>query len=399
MIRTCKVKLGRAHKQEARLDEVLGLCCDLYNAALQQRIEAYKKQGISLSLYDQQKELTLLRGEDPEYQKLTATMTRLTALDRLDKAFKGFFRRVKAGEKPGFPRYKGKDRFNTLIFDTAGWKIEGKKLIIKIKGGPVVLNMRNKIFRQGEIKRLQIVNRAGRWWAHFLVDAGDVPEVKTSKNEVGIDVGLKDFAVLSTGEVIEHPKFLKQNLEQIKELNRVLSRKKRGSNNRKKAKVKLARAYDKIKNRRRNFICQTVATLMEEHDGFAVEKLDIQGMLDKTQEPEGLGKKSARGIRRGIRDSAWGMFRAQLENKAEEAGFPVVAVDPKGTSQMCSACGYFVKKALKDLEHTCSACGLVIDRDLNAAINILNKAKNDLGCRLAAGSTDGCVKGAEVSVT
>jgi len=399
VIRTCKVKLGRAYKQESLLFVLLYLCRQLYNAALQQRIEAWQRQGVSLSLFDQQKELTQLRAEDPEYKSLTVTMTRLTSLKRLDLAFKGFYRRIKTGEKPGFPRFKGQDRFDTLVFDTAGWKIEGKKLIIRAgSNGPITLTMRNAIYRQGEITGLRLVRRANRWLAHFLVDIGEAPTVKPAKNGVGIDVGIRTFGALSDGsDPIEHPRFLNKSLSQLREAQRVLSRKKKGSRNRAKAKFTLNRVHEKIKNRRSNFVFQTVAALVSEYDGFAVEKLDIKAMTDKENPPKEMSKKGARGIRRGIMDSAWLMFVTQLDNKAEEAGYPVVHVDPRGTSQRCSACGSLVRKTLRDREHECHACGLVMDRDLNAAKNILTLAENNLGCRLVTGSTGSSgVEGTEV---
>lgn len=395
--------MGRAHKQEDRLVDMLGLCCDLYNAALQQRIEAYEKQGVHLSLYDQYRELTPLRADDANYARLLVDMMRLTALKRLDDAFKDFFRRLKKGDKPGFPRYKGKDRFDTLIFLARGWKIEGKKLIIKdgqLKDGkkPIILNMQNSLHLKGEVKELRLVKRGDRWWAHFLMDVGDAPEVKPPKNEVGIDLGLREFATLSTGETVEHPRFLDKSSKMLKRAQHDLSLKQKGSKNRAKAKAKVVRIHNKIRNRRQDFIYQTVATLIKEHDGFAIEDLSVLEMLNKKKPPKAMTKKVARGIRRGIVDSAWSLFLVHLENKAEEAGFPVVRVDPRNTSQMCSGCGTITQKTLKNKIHECPACGLVLDRDLNAAINILNKAKNDLGCRSVAGSGDGPVKGAEVAV-
>lgn len=396
MIRTSKVKLGKAKKQEAKLFSVLFLCRQLYNAALQQRIEAYKKQDISLSLYDQYKDLTQLRGDDESYKALPVEMTRLTSLHRLDKAFKGFFRRLKKGEKPGFPRFKGRDRFDTLVFGKAGWKIDGKKLIIKAGPDLITLRMQNAIYREGEIRGLRLVQRSGRWWADFLVDVGEAPKKKQSKNGAGIDVGIRTFATVSDGAQIEHPHFLKKSLERLKEAQREVSRKKKGSNNRRKAKQRLSRVHEKIKNRRKNFIFQTASTLVESYDGFAVEKLDIKEMSKKDKVPKGMSKKGARGLRRGIMDSGWSMFMSQLENKAEEAGFSVVYVDPRGTSQRCSGCGSVVRKTLRDRDHVCYACGLVLDRDLNAAINILALAENDLGRRSVTGSRGGSVKGTEV---
>lgn len=367
--------------QESKLLAVLESCRQLYNAALQQRIEAYRKQKISISCFDQYKELTDLRADDPEFKNLPVEMTRLTSLKRVDLSYAGFYRRAKAGKKPGFPRFKGKGRFNTLIFGLDGWKIKEKKLIIKAGTTPIVLNMRNKIHLQGEIIGLKIVRKANRWWANFSIDIGHAPEVKEAKNEVGIDVGLKTFAKLSNGEDIENPHFLRKVLPQIKEAQRKLSSKKKGSNNRKKAKAELSRISADVANKRQDFIFQTVAALAKEYDGFKVEKLNIVGMLDSTRPaPEGMTEKNTRSMRRNIMDASWGMFIARLKDKAEEAGFPVGLVDPKGTTQNCSDCGTLVRKALNVRIHECPACGLVMDRDENSARNI-KQSPNDLGCR------------------
>ncbi|MDD5542876.1 MAG: transposase [Acidobacteriia bacterium] len=390
MIRACKVKLGRAPKQEAKLRRVLGLCCALYNAALQQRREAWQRQRVSLSFYEQCKELTQLRSDDDDYRNLPAQMTRVTVLHRLDKAFHGFFRRVKRGEKPGFPRFRSWERFDTLTFTTQDWHIDGKKLVLNVRKDPIVFQMRNTIYREGEIKGLRIVRGATRWWAHFLVDIGPAPTLKKSSTGVGIDVGLRTFATMSDGTQIEHPRFLRKSIDKLRESGQSVSHKRKGSRNRGKAKLVLARAHEKIANRRRNFIHQTVATLVKRYDGFAVEKLNVQEMSSTEHEPDEMTKKGARGLRRGIMDSGWTMFGTHLAAKAEEAGLPFVRVNPRGTSQRCSGCGSVVRKTLRDRTHYCAACGLVMDRDENAARNIY-----DLGRRSATG--DARVEGAEVS--
>jgi putative transposase len=371
MIRTCTVKLGRAPAQEEKLALVLGLCCTLYNAALQQRREAWDRQHRSLTFYDQCKELTQLRADDPDYRQLPAQMTRVTVLHRLDKAFSGFFRRVKRGQKPGFPRFRSRDRFDTLTFTTAGWRIEGHHLIVHAGQSPIVLRMRNAIHRTGKIMGLRLVRKGERWWAHFLVDIGSAPAVQPSTHGVGIDVGLRTFATLSDGTTIEHPHFLARGLEQVKAAQRAVSRKVKGSRNRVKAKRALGQVHERIANRRRNFIHQVVANLVKVYDGFAIEDLDVQQMAQTSP---------SRGLARGIMESGWSLFGAHLAAKAEEAGLSVVRVNPRGTSQRCSACGSLVRKALGDRVHACSACGLVLDRDENAARNIY-----DLGCRSATG--------------
>lgn len=373
MIRVSRVKLGYAPKQEALLLVALDLLRQLYNAALQQRVEGWQRQRVSLSYYDQCKELTALRADDERYRQLPAQMTRATVLRRLDLAFKAFFRRVGRGEVPGFPRFQGYGRFDTLLFTKQDWRIEGKHLVLKVGPEPIRLRMKNAIHRQGEIRGLRIVRRGERWWADFIVDVGEAPATKPAKRGVGIDVGLRTFATLSDGTQVEPPRFAKKSADRLRAAQQRVSRCERGSKRRAKAKRELVRIYEKVANRRRNFVFQTVAALVAVYDGFAVEKLDIQQMVSTERDaPDGMTKVQARGMRRGIMDSAWSMFTQQLASKAEEAGMPFVAVDPKGTSQRCSGCGSVVRKTLRDRVHDCAACGLVLDRDVNAARNIFD---------------------------
>jgi putative transposase len=396
LYRTCKVKLGKSPKQEKKLKTTLELLRQLYNAALQQRREAWVKQHVSLTEYDQHAELTKVRADDIEFRNIPVETARLTSLHRLALAFQKFFNRLKRGEKPGYPRYKGVDRFNTLFYGRTGWKIDGKKLILVNGKDPIVLRMRNSIYLAGKIVGFKLVERAGRWWAHFQIEMGDIPEKGEAKNSVGIDVGIKTFATLSDGSEVEHPHFLVNASAKLKEGQRNLSRKTKGSNNRKKAQERLARLNENIVNQRKNFINQVVSDLVKTYDGFVVEALDIRRMMSTNSAPSGLGKFGLPGLKRGIIDSSWGAFALHLVSKAEEAGCPVVCVNPRGTSQMCSGCGTTVKKDLGSRMHDCPVCGLLLDRDLNAAKNIFALGKNNLGHRLTTDSTAfSCAVGAE----
>jgi putative transposase len=383
MIRVCKLKIRQGRRtDQAKLEELLWRCRVLYNAALEQRIDAYRKQKRTLSFYEQCKELTALRDVDPVYTAMDVTMQRLTVMRRLDLAFKSFFRRCKTGEKPGFPRFKGRDRFDTLVFSVddhgrpRGWKLSGHKLSVRGAGWFRVANLPH---RDGKLVGLRLVHKAGRWWAHVLVDVGAAPAVKPSVAGVGIDVGIKTFATMSDGTTVEHPRFLRESLDELKDAQRDLSTKKRGSRRRADAKARLVRVHERVANRRRDFVHQTARRLVDKYDGLAVEDLDVAEMAS-TEKADGSREtgKQARGLRRGIMDSAWGMLLRVLAAKAEEAGLPLVRVNPKGTTQRCSQCGSLVRKTLRDRVHDCAACGLRMDRDLNAARNI-----NDLGWRSA----------------
>jgi len=373
MIRSVIVKLRKDAAVDAALQSALDRCRDLYNAALQERRDAYRHHGASPSFYDQCKSLTEIRAADPVFDALDCTMLRLTALRRVDLAYKAFFRRVKAGETPGYPRFKGRDRFDTLVFGPKGWRLTGGKL--RLNGlGPV--RVKGNPHRTGVPKGLRLVRKAGRWYAHVLLDIGAAPLVQQSHHGVGIDVGLRTFATMSDGTTVEHPRFLRDSLAELRRAQQALVRKRRGSRRRRIAKAKLARVHHRIANRRHNFVHQTVAELARRYDGFAIEDLDIVELAQ-----QGGTDKAARGLRRGIMDSAWGAFGQALASKAEEAGMPLVRVPPRGTSQRCSGCGSVVRKTLRDRVHDCPACGLVLDRDVNAARNI-----HDLGWRSAAPS-------------
>ena len=380
MIRTSHLLLRKS--SYSALVYTLEICRQLYNAALEQRILAYRRQRVSLSFYDQCKDLTALRAADPEYRALSAVMTRLTVLHRLDRAMKAFFRRCKTGQKPGFPRFKGKGRFDTLVFGGQDWKIRGQKIHLHSIG---TFRFTGSVRREGTLKGLRIKRVADRWEVQVLVDIGVAPAVRPAVDGVGIDVGIKTFATLSNGERVGHPRFLKKLLDELKTIQKCLSSKKRGSNRRQKAKTALQRLHRRIANRRRDFLHQTSRALVNQYDGFAVEALDIEQMMQ--QSPDDMSSRQARGLHRGIMDSAWSTFIFYLAYKAEEAGKPVVRVDPKGTSQRCSDCGTVVRKGLRVREHACPACGLVLDRDENAARNIY-----DLGWR-SADNPGGCTTG------
>jgi len=367
MIRVSEVKLGNSKSADEALSGALELLRQLYNAALEERIESWRTRRKFITGYDQQKSLTIIRQQDDAYAALSCHMTRLTVIRRLDFAFRNFFSRVKRGDKPGFPRFKGRDRFNTLVFEKGdGWRIEGKWLVVNSGSAWIRLRMKNSIHRRGEIRGLRLIKKLDRWWAHFVIDVDAPALVKQSIRGIGIDVGLKVFATLSNGEQIQHPKFLQTKVQKLAELQRRLESKTRRSNRYRKAKRDLALMHVKISNQRKDFIHQTAAALVRKFDGFAVEDLDVQGLLVKKQE-------GRRGLRRGIMDSGWRYFARTLGDKAAEAGLPFVRVNPKGTTQQCSRCGTLVRKRLGDRMHDCDACGLVLDRDINAALNIYDR--------------------------
>jgi len=356
MIRTTTLKIRQGRRaDQARLSEVMRRCRSLYNAALQERRDAYRILGKSPSYYDQCKSLTVVRAEDPCYAELDCTMVRLTVLDRLDKAYKAFFRRCKAGETPGFPRFKGRDRFDTLIFGGTGWKLVGNKLTVRGVGWFRVSGGKR---HECVVKGLRLVQKAGRWYAHVLVDVGAAPAVVPTESVVGIDVGLKTFASMSDGTVIESPRFLRKSLAKLAKAQQCLSSKRKGSKRRRRARAAVAKVHERIANQRKDFVHKASRKLVNSYPGFAVEALSIRNMVRNGS------------LALSIVDAAWGQFITALAYKAEGAGKPFVAVNPRGTSQRCSGCQEVVRKELSERTHTCPTCGLVLDRDVNAARNI-----------------------------
>lgn len=347
------------NSRSSKIEEGLEISRVLYNLALEQRITTWNQQRKTLSFYNQCKDFTVFRREFPEKFPLPVTCYRLTALKRVHENFQRFFR-----QKKGFPRFKGKGRFSTLVFDRTGWKIRGNKLIIPTLGRFTIRG--NNPYPQGKFLGIRLIKKPSGWWLHLILEIGKSPAVKPTKKIVGIDVGLKKFAFLSDGSSVNNPRFLRKSEKKLVELQRILSRKKKGSNARKRAKESVARFHEKIANQRKEFCHQVSRNLVNNYKGFALEKLNVKGMVE--------GEKSDKRINKSIMDAAWGQFARYLTYKAEGAGKPVVFVNPRGTTQLCSGCGNKVPKTLRDRVHECSACGLIMDRDLNAALNIRNRA-------------------------
>jgi putative transposase len=353
-------RLYPTSKQAEQLTWVLDRCRELYNAALEERREAYRMAGKSLGYCDQAGELSGLKETCPEYKKVGSQVLQ-DVLKRLDRAFAAFSQRCTAGEKPGYPRFKGHDRYDSFTYTQAGWRLRGGRLdlagigAIKVKWSRAI---------QGTIKTVTIQRDPERWFVSFsCVVAADQPAAP-DRPAVGLDVGLEHFATLSTGQHIPNPRHLRHGAALLARRQQALARKKRGSQNRRRAKVLVARAHRKVQNQRRDFHHKTALALVRAHGAIAVETLNTAGMVRH------------HGLAKSISDAGWAQFIAILTHKAAEAGVVVVAVNPAGTSQLCSGCGRTVPKPLSERWHTCpyADCGLAFQRDHNAARNILHRA-------------------------
>jgi putative transposase len=356
--------------QSAKLDSLLRTARELYNAALQERRDAWKYQRKSLSYYDQANELKELRRDIPEVAQLNFSATQ-DMLRRLDKSFKAFFRRVKAGEKAGFPRFKGRDQFNSITFPVYGdgIKIRDNRLYIQ-NVGLVKIKMHRVL--EGEINTATIKRECGKWYVVFS-NTVEIEPLPVSDKAVGIDVGLTSFAVTSDGEFIDNPRYLREAEAVLRRSQRSVSRKKKGGHNRHKAVILLAKNHLKVKRQRADFAHKVADNLVKSYGRIAVEDLRIKNMVRNHH------------LAHSISDAGWGQFVNILSYKAEYAGRDFVQVNPNGTSQICSGCGVTVKKSLSTRIHNCPTCGISLNRDFNAALNIkrLGLSLWDVTCRNA----------------
>lgn len=372
-------------RQAHRMEEMLRLHRRLYNAALEQRIDAYKRCGITLNFYDQCKELTQLRAVCPEYAALNAQSQQVT-LKRLHRAFEASFRRVKSGDKPGFPRFKSLGRFKGWGYATHGdgGKFQpGRDFVngtLRISGvGNLQARGRSRFVDEertsrnpGTPKTLEILRKNDKWYASITFETPR-PHRDSGDSAFGIDWGVSKFLTVvddeSKATVIENPRHLAKRQIALKKAQRSLSRKKKGSSNRRKAKRSLRTCYERLTWSRQDFLHQTSARLVRGARFLATETLNIKDMTAR-------GGTYKAGLNRSILDTSPGKFFALLAYKAADAGIPYVEVPTRKIkpTQTCSGCGKTEKKGLKDRQHDCKSCGLKVDRDVNAALVILNYA-------------------------
>jgi putative transposase len=350
---TYKFRMYPNRQQQAQLDVTLETCRHLYNTALADRKNCYELEGISRSYEDQAATLTLEKKEG-KWQGVFSQVSQ-DVLKRVDKAFKAFFRRVKAGDKPGYPRFKGEGWYKSFTYPQVGFKIEGSKLVLSKIGSIRIFKHREV---EGKIKTCTIKkDHLGHWYATLVTEIEDIPIVEV-KVAIGVDVGLKSLVALSTGDTIEYPRYYVQSQAKLAVAQRNLSRKKKGSANRRKAKAKVAKISQDVQNHRDEFLHQVSRKLVDSADLIVFENLNILGMLKNHH------------LAKHIQDHAWGKLIQFTQSKAAKAGKIVELVDARYTSQKCSRCGIIVPKTLVDRVHSCPNCGLEMDRDLNASLNI-----------------------------
>ena len=361
MRRAFKFRLYPTANQARELGIMVETHRRLYNAALEQRKLAYETRGLSLNYYAQSNQLKELRASDP-YQARTNFSSEQATLRRLDKAYQNFFRRCQQGSKaPGFPRFKGRDHFDSVTFPSYG---DGIRLADNRLRVQHVGTVRTKIHRSvdGTVKTATLKREADKWFVVLSCDLGDVVVAPSTLPAGGIDVGLEAFLTTSDGQRIGNPRYQKAELPKLRRLQRATSRKKKGGRNRRKASRRVRVLHARVRNLRHEHHHQVALKLIRLYGLIGVESLSVSNMLKNHS------------LARAISDAGWAGFVNVLRCKAERAGAEVVAVNPRGTSQECSGCGVVVAKTLADRWHTCPDCGLSLHRDENAARNVLARA-------------------------
>jgi len=349
-------RLYPSRKQTELLFNSFKTCKTIYNELLELSIETYKTSGKTLKCYDYNKHLT---GKHRELH----SQVKQNISDRVYKSFQNFFRRAKDSlyKKKGFPRFKSS--IHSITYPQSGFKfISQRRLhVSKIGNVPIVLHRIPK----GKIKALTIKrNKAGQWFAIFSCEIDIKPVKHKSKEQVGIDVGLEQFATISNGIAIDNPRHIKKAEERLNRLQRRVSRKIKGSKNRRKAIHLLAVQHLKVANQRTDFLHKLSKEITQKYGFIAVEKLNINGMVKNHH------------LAKHITDASWDTFIRMLEYKAVTSGSRLVKINPRNTSKTCSKCGAIADISLNQRQFNCPACGFVCHRDLNASINILKVGRD-----------------------
>lgn len=356
-------RLYTTKKQKRLLQHILDECQWLYNELLSQRKLSYEELEMTLTKYQQ---LMFLPEMKKERQSLSEIHSQIlqNVVDRLDKAFQAFFRRCKAGETPGFPRFRGKHRYSSFCFPQSGFSATLKELKLSKIGS---IRMKMHRFIEGEIKTCTLrKNASGEWNVIFSCEVQRKPLI-ANEEAVGIDVGIEHFAVLSSREEIPNPKFFRKGENQLGKTQKKLSKLEKGTKERQKLGKRAAKIHERIRNQRKDFCHKETRKIINQYQYICIEDLNIKKMIEGSY------------LAKSITDASWNQFRQFLTYKAEEAGRTLRLVNPAYTSQTCSQCHYIKEKKLSDREHCCIECGYKTSRDFNASQNILALGLDGLG--------------------
>jgi len=354
-----RYRLYPSKTQVSLLEEQLELCRQTHNWLLASCKGTYEETGKTLSKFDLDKSLICFKRQRYDVANVYSQVLQNIS-KRINDGYTNFFARRKAGLKAGLPRFKKYGRYKSITYPQFGFKIEGNKLNLSKIGN---IRIRQHRDLQGQTKTLMVKRYpSGRWYACFSCMVDAQPREKAFE-DVGIDVGLHRYAVLSDGTRIENPRLYRKSEKRLVHLQRGLSRKERSSRNWVRAKTRVARLHEKIGNRRTDFMHKASRKITDKYGTVYVEGLKIANMVKNHC------------LAKSISDAGWGRFIGMIAYKEEESGGQLIQVNANGTTQRCSRCGETVPKDLSQRIHTCPRCGLVMDRDHNAALNILARGR------------------------
>lgn len=349
-----KYRLYPSNKQIKRLINCFEICKIAYNELLEFSINNYKETKKSTSKFDFDKYLS------GGYKEIHSQVVQNVS-DRVHKAFQNFFRRAKdkSSKEKGFPRFKS--RINSITYPQSGFKFVNERRLYASKVGniPIIIHRIPK----GKIKTMTIKkNKANQWFACFSCEMLDVNMIHPSKEKIGIDVGIENFATLSNGEIVSNPRFLIKSEKRLSKLYRIMSKRKKGSKNRFKARIRVARQYNNIINQRTDFLHKISYNISKTYSIIAIEDLMIKNMVKNPH------------LAKHINDASWNNFIQMLSYKAVRSGGQLIKVNPRGTSKTCNNCGAIIDMPLSKRKFKCPSCFIVLHRDLNASINIYDRA-------------------------
>jgi putative transposase len=359
MLKTFAYRLYPSKTQAQLLDRTLETCRRWYNQCLAERRDAYQQRHETVGKFAQLAKVKEQKAINPYAKGIHSHVLQVVVSD-LDKAFQAFFRRVKTGETPGYPRFRGRNRFDSFGFKEHGngFKVDGRRL--KLSGiGRIAVRWHRPL--EGQIKTVRITRRAGKWYACFACEMEAAPLPATGR-DIGVDVGVTSLITTSEGKKEPHPGWYRAAQRKLRVLQRRVARRKKGSANRRKAVLQLQRQHEHIANTRKDYLKKLAHRLITNYDRIALEDLRITNMVRNQH------------LAKSILDAGWGYLIQHLTSKAAEAGRVVLQVDARYTSKTCSQCGHiFESLSLSDRWIDCG-CGLSLDRDHNAAVNILKRA-------------------------
>jgi putative transposase len=359
LIRTYTFRLKVTNNQDKLLINLLIQLCELYNLCLEQ-YKYWTSKHPNVNFASQCRELTELRQNLPEYNQFPCNIQQ-DCIKRIQLAFNNFFRRVKRGEKPGYPRFRSVSRYDSFDCSYIGFKLKGNNEIYLTSIGTFKLKTRCKI--KGTPKQLHVKRIGNKWIGTVVCDIGAKPKKVEITNKIGIDVGVNSLVALSNSTKITNPKWLENEEATLANTSRNLSKKKKGSNNRIKAKECLRKQHQRIKGKRSSYLHSISNYLVKNFDVICFENLDITNLTSKE-----TGNKK---LRKNILDAAWNILLLQIIYKVEYTGKYHVEVPSPYTSQTCNRCLYVNSKNRNSSKFLCLKCNYIDDADVNAAKNIL----------------------------